>query len=95
MRMVGLVECGTHVVFDVAIAGLRTGEHALARQVFRSLQPGMQLLADHGFFAVDLWQTALTVCRVSAVISFGPVDRIARKGLGRGRRGWAIYGTTN
>jgi hypothetical protein len=58
MRMVGLVECGTHVVFDVAIAGLRTGEHALARQVFRSLQPGMLLLADRGFFGVDLWQTA-------------------------------------
>jgi hypothetical protein len=58
MRMVGLVECGTHVVFDVAIAGLRTGEHALARQVFRSLQPGVLLLADRGFFGVDLWQTA-------------------------------------
>ncbi len=58
IRMVGLVECGTHVVFDAAFAALRTGEHALARQVFRSLRPGMLLLADRGFFGVDLWQRA-------------------------------------
>jgi hypothetical protein len=58
IRMVGLVECGTHVVFDAAIGPLRTGEHALARDVFTSLAPGMLLLADRGFFGVDLWQTA-------------------------------------
>jgi hypothetical protein len=58
IRMVGLVECGTHVVFDVAIGPLRAGEHALARQVFTSLRSGMLLLADRGFFGVDLWQTA-------------------------------------
>jgi hypothetical protein len=58
IRMVGLVECGTHVVFAAATGPLRTGEHALARQVFTSLGPGMLLLADRGFFGVDLWQTA-------------------------------------
>jgi hypothetical protein len=58
IRMVGLVECGTHVVFAAAIGPLRTGEHALARQVFASLGSGMLLLADRGFFGVDLWQTA-------------------------------------
>lgn len=58
VRLVGLVECGTHVVFDAAIGPLRTGEHALARNVFASLGPGMLLLADRGFFGVDLWQTA-------------------------------------
>jgi len=58
IRMVGLVECGTHVVFDAAIGPLRTGEHALAREVFASLRPGMLLLADRGFFGVDLWQSA-------------------------------------
>jgi hypothetical protein len=58
IRMVGLVECGTHVVFAAATGPLRTGEHALARQVFTSLRPGMLLLADRGFFGVDLWQTA-------------------------------------
>ena len=58
IRMVGLVECGTHVVFDAAIGALRTGEHALAREVFTSLRPGMLMLADRGFFGVDLWKTA-------------------------------------
>lgn len=58
IRMVGLVECGTHVVFDAALGPLRTGEHDLARKVFASLRPGMLVLADRGFFGVDLWCTA-------------------------------------
>lgn len=58
IRMVGLVECGTHAVFDVAIGPLRTGEQNLARTVLSSLRPGMLLLADRGFYGVDLWCTA-------------------------------------
>jgi hypothetical protein len=58
IRMVGLVECGTHVVFDAAVGPLRTGEHALARKVFGSVRPGMLVLADRGFFGVDLWRSA-------------------------------------
>ncbi|MEU9480412.1 transposase [Streptomyces sp. NPDC048191] len=58
LRMVGLVECGTHAVFDAAIGALRTGEQALARAVLGSLRPGMLLLADRGFYSVDLWRTA-------------------------------------
>jgi hypothetical protein len=57
-RMVGLVECGTHVVFDAAIGPLRTGEHVLAGEVFASLRPGMLVLADRGFYGVDLWRQA-------------------------------------
>jgi hypothetical protein len=57
-RMVGLVECGTHVVFDAAIGPLRSGEHALAHQVLPSLGPGMLLLADRGFYSVALWRRA-------------------------------------
>ncbi|MFF0587516.1 transposase domain-containing protein [Streptomyces sp. NPDC003781] len=33
LRMVGLVECGTHAVFGAALGALRTGEQALARAV--------------------------------------------------------------
>jgi Insertion element 4 transposase N-terminal/Transposase DDE domain len=58
IRMVGLVECGTHVVFDAATGPLRTSEHTLARQVLASLRPEMLLLADRGFFGVDLWRKA-------------------------------------
>lgn len=53
LRMVGLVEGGTHAVFDAAIGALRTGEQALARAVLVSLRPGMLLLADRGFYGVD------------------------------------------
>lgn len=55
IRMVGLVECGTHAVFDAAIGPLRTGERALTGAVLVSLQPGMLLLAERGFYSVDLW----------------------------------------
>jgi hypothetical protein len=58
IRMVGLVECGTHVVFGAAVGPLRIGEHTLAREVFGSLGPGTLLLADRGFFGVDLWRAA-------------------------------------
>jgi Insertion element 4 transposase N-terminal/Transposase DDE domain len=58
IRLVALVECGTHVIFDAALGPLRTGEPALARTVLRSLRPGMLLLADRGFVGVDLWQHA-------------------------------------
>jgi hypothetical protein len=58
IRMVGLVECGTHAVFAAATGPLRTSEHALAREVVGSLRPGMLALADRGFFGVDLWRHA-------------------------------------
>jgi hypothetical protein len=58
IRMVGLVECGTHVVFAAAMGPLRTGEHALAREAFAALRPGMLALADRGFFGDDLWRRA-------------------------------------
>jgi hypothetical protein len=57
-RMVGLVECGTHVVFGAAIGSLRTSEHSLAGEVFGWLQPDMLMLADRGFFSVALWRKA-------------------------------------
>jgi len=51
--LVGLVECGTHVVFDAVMGPLGTGELRLAGEVFSSPRPGMQLLADRRF-KVDL-----------------------------------------
>jgi DDE family transposase len=58
IRLVGLVECGTHVVFDAALGPVHTGERELAGTLLRSLQPGMLLLADRGFVGVELWQKA-------------------------------------
>ena len=40
---------------SIYCTSVRTGEHALAREVFRSVGAGMLLLADRGFYGVDLW----------------------------------------
>ena len=57
-RVVGLVECGTHAVFDAVIGGCSTGEVTLARQLVGRLQPGMLCLADRGFYGFKLWEAA-------------------------------------
>jgi hypothetical protein len=58
VRMVGLVECGTHAVFAAATGPLRVGETTLARSVLDALAPGSLLLADRGFLGYDLWREA-------------------------------------
>jgi Insertion element 4 transposase N-terminal len=49
VRLVGLVECGTHAVVDAAMGGLHLGEGSLAPSLARSLGPGMLLLVDQAW----------------------------------------------
>lgn len=58
IRFVSLVENGTRVLFGSRMAGHRTGESSLAREVIGSLRPGMQCLADRNFFSFALWKEA-------------------------------------
>jgi hypothetical protein len=58
LRVVGMVECGTHAVFDAAVGPLSLGERALARQVLGRLEPGTLVLADRGITSVAFWQEA-------------------------------------
>jgi hypothetical protein len=58
VRMVGLVECGAHVLFAAKIAGCNVGELTLARQVIPALGAGMLCLADRNFLGFDLWEQA-------------------------------------
>jgi hypothetical protein len=58
LRVVGLVETGTHVLFGGAIGDYSTGEVTLARQVVEHLRPGMLCLADRYFPGYDLWNQA-------------------------------------
>lgn len=44
-----LVECGTHVIFDVGFWPGTTSEHRAAPRLLRSLTPGMLVLWDRGF----------------------------------------------
>jgi hypothetical protein len=57
-RVMGLVECGTHVIFDACIGGCNESEQSLAPQLFDSLSPGMLALCDRGFWSYDLWSAA-------------------------------------
>ncbi|HET7516798.1 MAG TPA: IS4 family transposase [Actinomycetes bacterium] len=56
VRMVALVECGTHAILDAELDGCRVGETTLAARLVRSLGPGMLVLADREFLGVPLWR---------------------------------------
>src|SRR5215471_1218 len=58
IRVVCLVENGTHVLFGSQMADYATGEITLAKAVLASLQPGMLCLADRQFFSFRLWNLA-------------------------------------
>lgn len=58
LRLVGLVENGTHVVWGATMAPYAESEATLARAVLPALRPGMLCLADRYFLGFDLWQQA-------------------------------------
>ena len=58
IRLVCLVENGTHVLFGAQAGSYRTGENTLAREVLARLRPQMLCIADRGFFGYGLWEHA-------------------------------------
>ena len=58
VRLVGVAECGTHALVDVAVGPCTSGEARLAREVLGSLGAGMLLIADRGFYGFALWNLA-------------------------------------
>lgn len=59
VRVVGLVECGTHAIFDAVTSPCTTGEVTLTRQLIGRLQPGMLCFADRGLYGFSLWAQAV------------------------------------
>ena len=58
-RVLGLVECGTHVVTAAEVAPYGHSEQAMAARLLPAkLEPGMLVLADRNFFGFKLWQMA-------------------------------------
>lgn len=56
-RLLGLVECGTHVVVAAELAPYARSEKAMAAERLAGwLSKDMLLLADRGFFSFKLWQ---------------------------------------
>lgn len=59
VRLVSLLENGTHILFGAKIAGCRTHEAKLARKVIARLPKDALCLADRAFFGYPLWKQAL------------------------------------
>lgn len=59
VRLVSLVEGGTHVLFGTRMGGYDTSEIALAHEVITRLGKEMLCLADRNFFSFKLWNKAL------------------------------------
>lgn len=84
VRITGLVETGTHVLFGAEIAPYGTGEATMAREVVKHLKPGMLCLADRYFYGYELWQQARAtgadlVWRVRANIRL-PCEKVLKDG---------------
>jgi len=58
IRLVSLVENGTHVLFGSRMAGYHTGEKTLSKEVIGFLSRGMLCLGDRNFFSYSLWKQA-------------------------------------
>jgi hypothetical protein len=58
LRLVGLLENGTHALFGVALGGYKDAEVGLAHEAVAHLQPGMLCMADRGLSGYPLWQAA-------------------------------------
>lgn len=59
LRLVGLVETGTHVLCGAQLGAYATGEVTLAADVIPALTATMLCLADRGFLGFDLWRQAI------------------------------------
>jgi hypothetical protein len=96
VRVVGLVEAGTHAIVDAAQGPYATGEQTLARQLAHKggpLGPGVLVLADRLFTGAELWQAmaqtgAELVWRVKCASRTAPklpVDQVLADGSWRSR----------
>lgn len=55
IQVVGLGECGTHAVVAAEIGTVSIGEREIAEKLAPSLEPGMLVIADRGFYSFQLW----------------------------------------
>jgi len=58
VRLVSLVENGTHVLFGARLADYHTGEATVAREVVPGLRRGMLCIADRNLYSFTLWREA-------------------------------------
>jgi hypothetical protein len=93
VKLVGLLENGTRILFAAALDAYAVAENTLARLVVPRLRKGMLCLADRGFFGYELWNQAVAtgadlLWRVKSTLKPGPLERLPDGSyLGRLRRG--------
>lgn len=58
VRIVTLVECGTHANVAAEFDGIGTSERTLTSRLSYAFTPDMIVLADRGFYSYDLFKTA-------------------------------------
>src|SRR5258706_15183928 len=61
VRVVTVSECGSHAVVDAEIGGVAgkgAGEQALARKLYRRLDPEWLVIADRNFYNWEDWRAA-------------------------------------
>lgn len=58
LRLVGLLENGTHAIIGAQLGAYHTHERVLATEVLVGLTGEMLCLADRGFLSFDLWRAA-------------------------------------
>lgn len=94
LRIVGLVETGTHVLFGAAVGTYYTGEITLAKDVIKHLKPGMLCLADRYFPGHELWKQSVRtgadlVWRVRTKVNLPVLERLGDGSyLSRMHRRW-------
>lgn len=81
IRVVGLVETGTHVLFAAELSDYRTAEKTLARKLIDHLEPGMLCLADRLYPGYRLWKHTLAtgaelVWRIRQVVRLQGVEAL-------------------
>jgi hypothetical protein len=81
-RVVAVVECGTHAMFDAVVGPYATSENAAARPLLGRLVRGMCCLADRGFYSFAAWQEASStgadlLWRVQENLRLEPTEELA------------------
>jgi hypothetical protein len=84
VQVVGLGECGTHAVIAAEIGSLGAGERELAGKLAPSMEAGMLVMADRGFYGFDFWASLMVtgadlLFRVPAQVKL-PVLRVLEDG---------------
>jgi hypothetical protein len=80
VRLVILVEAGTHIIFDALMCPYRLGERVRALKLLRSVQSGMLLIWDRGLHSYAMVQTTVSQ-RCDYLGEFLPISNLLQNKL--------------